>query len=76
MTVYKPIKLLAEKAAELAVKLAKREKVDADRKVNNGKIEVPSVLLPPVAVDISNIDATIIADGFHSREDVYKFAKR
>ncbi|MFC5468676.1 D-xylose ABC transporter substrate-binding protein [Cohnella suwonensis] len=76
MTVYKPIKLLAEKAAELAVKLAKGENVDADRKVNNGKIEVPSVLLPPVAVDYSNIDKTIIADGFHSREDVYKNAKK
>ncbi|GIO14048.1 D-xylose ABC transporter substrate-binding protein [Cohnella xylanilytica] len=76
MTVYKPIRLLADKAAELAVKLARGESVNADRKVNNGKIEVPSVLLPPIAVDKSNIDETIIADGFHSREDVYKFAKK
>jgi D-xylose ABC transporter, substrate-binding protein len=72
MTVYKPIKLLADKAAELAVKLAKGEDTGADRTVNNGRIEVPSVLLPPIAVDKSNIDETIIADGFHSREDVYK----
>lgn len=76
MTVYKPIKLLADKAAELAVKLAKGESPGADRKVNNGKIEVPSVLLPPIAVDKNNIDETIIADGFHSREDVYKNAKK
>ncbi len=74
MTVYKPIKLLADKAAELAVKLAKGESTGADRKVNNGKKEVTSVLLPPIAVDISNIDETIIADGFHSREDVYTCA--
>ncbi|WP_256761167.1 D-xylose ABC transporter substrate-binding protein [Cohnella sp. WQ 127256] len=72
MTVYKPIKALAEKAAELAVKLAKGENAGTDRKVNNGKIEVPSVLLLPIAVDKFNIDETIIADGFHSREDVYK----
>ncbi|MCK9862979.1 D-xylose ABC transporter substrate-binding protein [Paenibacillus sp. ATY16] len=72
MTVYKPIKLLADKAAELAVKLAKGEDTGADRTVNNGKIEVPSVLLSPIAVDKSNIDETIIADGFHSRKDVYK----
>lgn len=72
MTVYKPIRTLAEKAAELAVKLAKGENVSADRKVNNGKIEVPSVLLLPIAVDKFNIDETIIADGFHSRRDVYK----
>jgi D-xylose transport system substrate-binding protein len=71
MTVYKPLKMLAEKAAEIAVKLAKGESVDTDRKINNGKIEVPSVLLPPIAVDRMNLDETIIKDGFHSREDVY-----
>jgi D-xylose transport system substrate-binding protein len=76
MTVYKPIKALAEKAAELAVKLAKGENPGADRKVNNGKIEVPSVLLSPIAVDKYNIDETIIADGFHSREDVYQNVKK
>ncbi|WP_407646946.1 D-xylose ABC transporter substrate-binding protein [Bacillus fonticola] len=71
MTVYKPISTLTKKAAELTVSLAKGESVDADRKINNGKIEVPSVLLTPIPVDKSNIDETIIADGFHSREDVY-----
>ncbi|MCC3377545.1 D-xylose ABC transporter substrate-binding protein [Cohnella sp. REN36] len=71
MTVYKPIKLLADKAAELAVKLAMGETVETNRKLNNGKIEVPSVLLDPIAVDKTNIDDTVIADGFHSREDVY-----
>lgn len=75
MTVYKPIKDLAEKAADLAVKLAKGEDVGADKTVNNGKIDVPSVLLDPKAVDKSNIDATVIADGFHSKEDVYKNVK-
>jgi D-xylose transport system substrate-binding protein len=72
MTVYKPIKKLAETAAELAVKMAKGENVHADKKVNNKKIDVPSILLEPIAVDQSNMDATIIADGFHMREDVYK----
>lgn len=72
MTVYKPIQSLTEKVAQLAVKIAKGEIIDAKQKVNNGKIEVPSVLLQPIAVDRSNIDETIIADGFHSRADVYK----
>lgn len=76
MTVYKPIDALAQKAAELAVKLAQGEDPGADRKVNNGKIEVPSVLLPPIVVDRLNLDETIIADGFHSRQDVYKFADK
>ncbi|CAG9622518.1 sugar ABC transporter substrate-binding protein [Sutcliffiella rhizosphaerae] len=71
MTVYKPIPTLAEEAARLAVKMAKGEYIDTNRKINNGKIEVPSVLLSPIAVDITNIDHTIIADGFHLEEDVY-----
>lgn len=71
MTVYKPIKALTEEAAFLAIQLAKGESVETNRKVNNGKIEVPSVLLSPIAVDKQTIDETIIADGFHSREDIY-----
>ncbi|MEK3884975.1 D-xylose ABC transporter substrate-binding protein [Paenibacillus sp. PL2-23] len=74
MTVYKPIHELTLKAAELAVMMARGEMPAADRKVNNGKIEVPSVLLAPIAVDKSNIDETIIKDGFHTRQDVYRYA--
>ncbi|MBM7661774.1 D-xylose transport system substrate-binding protein [Bacillus mesophilus] len=75
MTVYKPIRTLAQTAAEIAVKLAKGEDVIETRKVNNGRIEVPSTLLSPIAVEGSNIDETIIADGFHSREDVYRYVE-
>ncbi|MFC0190034.1 D-xylose ABC transporter substrate-binding protein [Fictibacillus aquaticus] len=76
MTVYKPIKALTEKAAELAVMMAKGDEVKADRKINNGKIEVQSVLLSPIAVNKRNIDQTIIADGFHSKEEVYKVVEK
>ncbi|WP_061809157.1 D-xylose ABC transporter substrate-binding protein [Rossellomorea vietnamensis] len=72
MTVYKPINTLAREAASLAIALAKDEYIDTDKKINNGKIEVPSVLLEPIAVNRDNLDRTIIADGFHSKEDVYK----
>lgn len=73
MTVYKPIKSIATKAAEMAVALAKDGKVaDAGKKVNNGKIDVPSILLDPIAVDKSNLADTVIKDGFHKLEDVYK----
>ncbi len=72
MTVYKPIGKLAQVTAELAIKLAKDEKIETDRQVNNGKIEVPSVLLPPVAVDVTNIDNTLIADGFHTKAEIYR----
>lgn len=75
MTVYKPVALLANRAAEAAVAMAKGEKVETTSKVNNGKIDVPSILLEPISVDKANLDATVIKDGFHSKEEVYKNAK-
>lgn len=72
LTIYKPIKRLSEKAAELAIRLAKGETVETDRKIYNGKIEVPAILLTPIVVDSQNIESTIIVDGFHSREAVYQ----
>jgi len=67
MTVYKAIKLEAEAAARLAVSLAKGEPTPTDMtlsKVNNGSADIPSILLPPVAVNKDNIKDTVIADGF------------
>jgi len=73
MTVYKAIKLEAEAAAELAVALAKGEPVPTTMtlvKVNNGQIDVPSVLLDPVAVTKDNIKDTVVADGFWTVEQL------
>jgi D-xylose transport system substrate-binding protein len=72
MTVYKPIKLEASKAAEMAVKLAKGEKIESQAKIHNGKIDVPSILLQPVPVNKENLKDTVIKDGFHKLEEVYK----
>jgi D-xylose transport system substrate-binding protein len=73
MTVYKPIQKLAEKAAELAVALAQKQPLtDKTSIVNNGKKDVPSILLEPIEVDKDNLDATVIADGYQKKEDVYK----
>lgn len=72
MTVYKPIKAIATKAAEMAVQLAKGEKIEATTTMNNGKVDVPTVLLDPIQVDKNNMVDTIIKDGFHKFEDVYK----
>ncbi|GGN21141.1 MULTISPECIES: D-xylose ABC transporter substrate-binding protein [Marinomonas] len=71
MTVYKPISSLAKTSAEMAVKLARGENIQSNGTVNNGTKEVNAVLLAPIAVTKDNLDATVIADGFHSRNDVY-----
>ena len=67
MTVYKAIKAEAEAAATLAFALASGQTPDAttvNGKVNNGSVDVPSVLLVPVAVTKDNVASTVIADGF------------
>ncbi|WP_342527084.1 substrate-binding domain-containing protein [Chryseomicrobium sp. FSL W7-1435] len=71
MTVYKPIRHLSQTAAELAVTLARGEEVVTSSYVNNGKKEVPSVLIEPIAVTRETIDETVIQDGYHSYQDVY-----
>jgi D-xylose transport system substrate-binding protein len=72
MTIYKPIKPLADSAVDSAVKLAHGEALNAPDKVNNGKIDVPAILQQPQAVDKANLDDTIIKDGYQKCEDVYK----
>lgn len=77
MTVYKPIKVIAQKAAEVAVLTARNTTLDQPlRKVNNGKKDVDSILLAPLQVDRANLEATVIKDGFHSKGDVFKASKK
>jgi D-xylose transport system substrate-binding protein len=73
VTVYKPIKKLAEVAAEQAVKAAKDLAMDAgSEKLKNGGFEVSTLFLEPVAVTKDNLMETVVADGFHSEADVKK----
>lgn len=73
MTIYKSLTEEAYKAAEMAVAMAKNEPLtEKVSLVPNGKKDVPSILLVPISVDKDNMMATIIADGFQKKEDVYK----
>ncbi|HEX3528684.1 MAG TPA: D-xylose ABC transporter substrate-binding protein [Thermoanaerobaculia bacterium] len=72
MTVYKPIRTLAGKAAEIAVAMGRKQPYEKPAAfVDNGFKKVPSLLIAPVAVDKDNMVSTVIADGFHSLEQVY-----
>lgn len=74
MTIYKPLKKLAERAAEYALKLAQRRPVIATGAYDNGQVQVPTVQVDIVAVTKENLKETVIADGFHTAEDVYRDA--
>ena len=67
MTIYKAIPPQAEIAAEFAIALAAGEELPSDKvteEVNNGKTDVPSAILEPVAVTKDNIKDTVVKDGF------------
>lgn len=71
MTVYKPISKLAQDAANIAVSLGQGKKPESNATLNNGKKDVPAFLLTPIPVDKTNIDSTVVADGFHKKADIY-----
>jgi D-xylose transport system substrate-binding protein len=74
MTVYKAIRPQAEAAAIIACHLVAGEPVPAEvtggKAVNNGKKDVPAVLLLPVSVTKDNVKDTIVADAFWTREQI------
>lgn len=76
MTVYKPIDKIARRAAEVVVAMARGEKVDAASAVNNGRKDVPSILLEPIVVDKTNVAETVVKDGYQKLEDIYKNVPR
>jgi len=69
VTVYKAIKPEADAAAELAYASCHDEKPDESKinsRVNNGKADVPAILLTPVSVTKENVMQTVVADQFWS----------
>jgi D-xylose transport system substrate-binding protein len=39
--------------------------------INNGAVDVPTLVTPVVLVDKNNLDQTIIAEGFYTHQQVY-----
>jgi D-xylose transport system substrate-binding protein len=76
MTVYKPVRALARLAADAAIALAKGEDVPTATTVNNGRHDVPAMLLSPIPVDKETLDDTLIRDGYQKREAVYRTARQ
>jgi D-xylose transport system substrate-binding protein len=73
MTVYKEIEPEATITAEIAIALAEGEEVpqeEVTEEVNNGKADVPSVLLKPIAVTKDNVKSTVVADGFVTAQEL------
>jgi len=69
VTVYKPLKLIATEAAKLTVQLIRKQPTAFNAKLDNGKKQVDSVLLTPIALTRDNVDM-VVSDGFYTKEQV------
>jgi D-xylose transport system substrate-binding protein len=70
MTVYKAVKGEADAASKLAIALAKGQTPTTNGTTDNKGTKTPSVLLTPVPVTKSNINDTVIKDGFLKASDI------
>lgn len=71
MTIYKDTRALGRKAIEVAIQFAKGETVDtAGKVVANGKMDIPSVLLPPEVVTKDNVKTMLVDSGYLKASDV------
>jgi D-xylose transport system substrate-binding protein len=73
LTIYKPIPIEAETAAEVAVELATGEEVGetTDTGVTQSDYNgVTSYIFEPIAVTQDNVADTVIADGFYDASDI------
>ena len=71
MTIYKPLKLLAEQAAANAVALAQKNGITTGGVTANGKRDVPTVQVDIVAVHKDNIRETVVKDAFHKESELF-----
>ena len=70
MTVYKSNKQLAYKSAEATMKLIKGEKIDVTEKIDNKKMEVPSVMLTPILITKDNAVEVLTKEGVYTKEEL------
>ena len=70
MTIYKPLKKLADYAAIAAIDLAKGNAIQSTATLDNGFKKVPAVFQDVISVDKSNLQSTVVADGFQKASDL------
>lgn len=66
MTIYKPIKIEAETAAETAVDIAQGKDVSAPDEYQ----DIASFIFDPIVVTQDNVMDTLVADGFYSVDEI------
>ena len=71
-TIYKPIPQLAALCAEMAIRLAKHQGLPPHKTLSDGTSDVPFLSMDAHTVVKETMMETVIKDGFHRMEDVYR----
>lgn len=74
-TVYKPIKNLVDETLKSCKLLSEGKDIPHNTLINDGTYDVPYLMIDVVSVNKDNLDETVIKDGFHLKEDVYRDLK-
>ncbi len=73
MTVYKPIRTMAYTVAELAMHIAQELPLaQPTATISNGNRLVPSYLVNAMAINESNIQMTVVAEGYQEASEILK----
>ncbi|WP_377190508.1 substrate-binding domain-containing protein [Ruegeria meonggei] len=78
LEIWKQIKPLAYRAADIAVKIAQSpdeeitDLIGEHTLIDNGFAEIPTVITPVLAVTKDSIDATVVEGGFYTSEQIYQ----
>ncbi|MCF6241579.1 MAG: substrate-binding domain-containing protein [Bacteroidales bacterium] len=73
LAVHKTVKSIAYKTAEIVFQLVNNQKIEHNTFINNGRMDVPSIVLDPVVINKNNIQQLIFDEGFIKKEDVLNY---
>lgn len=71
MTVYKPIQDLVEQTLNACETLVAGQELETTETIFDGTNDIPYIAIEVYAVTIDTMEDTVIADGFHLRNDIY-----
>jgi D-xylose transport system substrate-binding protein len=72
LTIFKPARVLADRAAQTASGIIGNLPFIPITEINNGKVNVPSIILFPVPVDKNNLKNTVIKEGYQNEKDIFQ----
>jgi D-xylose transport system substrate-binding protein len=71
-TIYKPTIMEVTAALDAAMRMARGQAVIVRDEIDNGAGRVPAILKDTIVVTRDNLIDTVVKDGYHAYEDVYK----